>query len=95
MPDDNQGRSKFNDALKIIEDDIKNLREKIEILKVYGPKILKSKNDKSKAIVGTSENVNLQQRSERLMNHVLAVTTQIIRIACGEKVAPEFTYRSD
>jgi len=29
------------------------------------------------------------------MNHVLAVTTQIIRIACGEKVAPEFTYRSD
>jgi hypothetical protein len=46
MPDDNQGRSKFNDALKIIEEDIKNLREKIEILKIYGPKILKSKNDK-------------------------------------------------
>ena len=46
MPDDNQGRSKFNDALKIIEEDIKNIREKIEILKIYGPKILKSKNDK-------------------------------------------------
>jgi len=94
MPDDNQGRSKFNDALKIIEDDIKNIREKIEILKIYGPKILKSKNDKSKSIQ-LSDNVNLQQRSERLMNHVQVVTSQIIRIACGEKVAPEFTYRSD
>lgn len=29
------------------------------------------------------------------MNHVQVVTSQIIRIACGEKVAPEFTYRSD
>jgi len=46
MPDDNQGKSKFLEALKIIEDDIKNLREKIEILKVYGPKILKSRNEK-------------------------------------------------
>ena len=32
---------KFPEALAIIEDNIKNLREKVEILKVYGPKILK------------------------------------------------------
>ena len=32
---------KFPDALNIIEENIKNLRDKVEILKVYGPKILK------------------------------------------------------
>jgi hypothetical protein len=73
---------KYPEAQKIIEDEIKNIREKIEILKIYGPKILKSKNTKS-------------HRSDRLMKHVIEITNQVIRIACGDKVSPEFAYRSD
>jgi hypothetical protein len=79
---------KYPEAQKIIEDEIKNIREKIEILKIYGPKILKSKNTKS-------QEIEVKNRSDRLMKHVIEITNQVIRIACGDKVSPEFAYRSD
>lgn len=35
-------QEKFTEALNIIENEIRNIRDKVDILKTYGPKILKN-----------------------------------------------------
>jgi hypothetical protein len=86
---------KFPEALTIIEDNIKNLREKVEILKVYGPKILK-RPQKSPSMTNNSSSLEalLNQRSERLMSNVQQITTNVIKLACKDRdVKEEIKYQ--
>lgn len=70
--------------MNIIENSIQNLREKVDILKVYGPKILKNSRQPN-PIVAKRGKENENTQSERVVKLVKIISTDVILIAQGKQ----------
>jgi len=81
-------QEKYTEAINIIEGSIQNLREKVDILKIYGPKILKnSSNQKQNNLdslrYGGNRNNVADNQSDRLVNLVKSISLDVIALAMG------------
>ena len=71
------------EAIGIIEQQITNIREKVDILKVYGPKILKNSNKSSSQVTGINYKLNQDGQADRLVKLVRSIADDVITLAVG------------
>ncbi len=83
---------KFNEAINTIEKNILNLRQKVDILKVYGPKILK--NSEMRLTSGLTANRYQESGSDRVVKLVQGVASDVIKIACDKPVNEAIRYKA-
>lgn len=64
-----ENRKSNSGALKIINDDITNLKEKVECLQLYGPKLLKIKNETTSY---SSSRTNLSSEIQKIASDIVS-----------------------
>lgn len=86
-------QEKFTEAINIIETEIRNIRDKVDILKIYGPKILKNSNNQKKTMEKySSKTQNSDWQSERLMKLVQSIAEDVVALAMGNKDKAKLGY---
>ena len=76
--------------MNIIENEIKNIRNKVDTLKTYGPKILKNSSRQQEQRIRFATGIDTQ--SDRLMSLVQSIADDVVALALGNKDKAKLGY---